>query len=263
MALVNCKNKFFGINRATTCTWCATKRYLWMFSILLGFSSLNAQMNPKLSVEGLVTIDGNPAPANIEIYSALKNKGLVLSTNADKTWGVFRSELPLGDDYEIVIRVEAYPQQVLIINTAKIDTATYLNVFSDFVSPAYDKKIQELQQSITQKQNPIQKKYDPEVFAKKYGTVKKENLTYKIQVGAFKFVENFNYSNIVGLPKIIRKTDKDSVTRFTMGDFETYSEALSLLKLAQKHKLKQAFIVAYYKDDRKLVGQLVEEKIIQ
>jgi hypothetical protein len=76
-------------------------------------------------------------------------------------------------------------------------------------------------------------------------------------------VENFNYSSVVGLPKIIRKTDNNSITRFTMGNFETYNDALSLLAEVKKRNLKEAFIVAYYKDERKSLSQLVDEKVIQ
>ena len=106
--------------------------------------------------------------------------------------------------------------------------------------------------------------FNKEVFAGKFGNAKKEGLRFKIQIGAYKFFENFNYNNILGFPKIIRQTDNDYITRFVMGNFETYNEALQLIqKIKNTKELKDCFIIANYKGEKKYLSQLVSEKIVE
>ncbi len=225
------------------------------------FQNPATQPLKKLNLEGLVTIDGKPTAANIEVHSSHKNKNFVFNTTSDKVHGVFRVVLPLGDDYEIVVRANKFPQQIISVNAGHIDTTAYLNIFADFMSPAYDKKIHELQQSILAQQNLKEKNFNGNSFAKKYGDTKKEGLKYQIQIAAFKLFENFNYSGLVGMPKIIRKTDKDNITRFTMGNYDTYNQARELLKSVQKHNIKEAFIISFYKGERKFLYQLETDKV--
>ena len=104
--------------------------------------------------------------------------------------------------------------------------------------------------------------FDANSFSREIGDVKKPDLFYKVQIGAYLFSENFNYNNIMGFPKIIRQTDKDYITRFTMGNFNSYNEAMVLLNKVHANNLKGAFITAVYQGERKLLYQLVEEKII-
>lgn len=214
-----------------------------------------------VQLEGFVTVDNKPTEAEIEIYSILKNKKYNIKINANKQSGKFLSNLPAGDDYEIRISVNKFPPQIIEITTESVDSFLTLNVYADFITPTYDKKISELQTSI---QNTINKNndFDKQLFANKFGNYTKENLSFKVQVGAFKLFENFSYSLAIGLPKIIRQTDNDFITRFTMGNYKTYNEALALLEIIQKSKIKDAFIIAMYKDEKKQLHQLISEKII-
>ncbi len=234
-----------------------------VFTFTTGFcQSAVKQPSKKIHLEGLVTIDGHATSAQVEVHSSHKNKNSVFHTQADKVRGVFRVSLPLHDDYEIVVRVNKFPQQIISLKAELTDTTTYLNIFADFMSPAYDRKIYELQQSILAQQSLKEKSFDGNSFTKKYGHTKKEGLTYQVQIAAYKLVENFNYSAVVGMPKIIRKTDKDYVTRFTMGNYETYQDAFELLKKVQKNNLKEAFIISFYKGEKKFLNQLESDKIL-
>jgi hypothetical protein len=214
-----------------------------------------------LKIEGLVTVDGNPVKAEIEINSVLKNKTFSSRVDADKVQGNFFTKLPSGDEYEIIVKVDHFPQQVISINALHLDSTQVLNVFADFTSPAYDKKLEELIRSNEEKFKSTKLHFNKKNFGMKFGNSKKESLEYKVQIAAYKFYENFNYNNVLGLPRIIRKTDADQITRFTMGNFETYNEALTLLKIVQKNKLKDAFIIAFYKGEKKMLQQLVDENI--
>lgn len=212
-----------------------------------------------LQLEGFVTVDNKPTEADIEIHSLLKNKRFNIQLTSNKQSGKFLSNLSAGDNYEIIIKVNPFPPQIIDITTEGIDSFLVLNVFADFITPAYDKKISELKTNI----NSIKPGFDKQQFADKFGNSTKENLTFKVQVGAFKLFENFSYNLAIGLPKIIRQTDPDRITRFTMGNYPTYNEALALLKIVQKNNIKDAFIIAIYNNQKLQLHQLIENKIIE
>ena len=232
------------------------------------------QLNPELSsyrlngslqqtlhanVEGMVTVDGKPHGAVIEIYSMNKNLVVDKVSCVEKT-GSFKTNLLKGDEYELIVKVPNFPPQQLILSTKNIQNEKTINVFADFTSPGYDHKLEDLKKSVDEK---YRQQFKQAKFEEKYGHITKENLVYKIQVGAFKFYENFNYTPLINLPKIIRKVDNDFITRFTMGNYGTYAEAAVILKKVQACDLKEAFIVAYYNGERKMLSQLLSEKILE
>jgi hypothetical protein len=216
-----------------------------------------------LQVDGLVMIDGKPTQAEIEINSILKNRKFKTTINSNNLTGNFLANLPVDDEYEIVIKAKQFPQQVVELNTVGIDSFMVINVYADFTSPEYDKKISELTSSVDEKNKKLFDKFDKKSFANIYGTTRVDGLFYKVQIGAFKLFENFNYNNVIGMPKIIRQTDNDYITRFSMGNFETFNEAQALLEKVQQNNLKDAFIYAMYKGEKKFLHQLLEEKIIK
>lgn len=239
--------------------------YMVLFSQTFEIYLKNYQSNEKyqqilhVNIEGLVSVDNKPVAALIEIHSTFKNHGVIDRVYSNANSGVFKTSLKTGDEYELVVKANKLPQQILIINAKHLDSSKTINVYADFTSAAYDHKLEALKKSIDEKmKNDIRMSS----FEKQYGKVKKENLVYKIQVGAFKFYENFNYTSVIDLPKIIRKTDSDYITRFTIGNYHTYSEASNMLKKVQDCDLKEAFIIAYYNGERKLLSQLITEKIL-
>ena len=217
------------------------------------------QTNHLVHIEGLVTVDGQAKPALIEVYSIHKNHASVQKLSAEVKTGIFKVDLKIGDEYEINVKVDQLPQQVLQFNAMHIQTDKTMNMYADFTSPAYDQKLEILKKEIDLK---LKDELKTSSFEKQYGLVKKDKLFYKIQLGAFKFFENFNYTNVVDLPKIIRKTDSDYITRFTIGNYQSYTEATKVLKLLHQRDLKEAFIIAYYDGERKLLSQLLLEKIL-
>lgn len=214
-----------------------------------------------LKVDGLVTVDGVPCAADIEINSALKAGRYYSHLITTKTGGNFTTQLPLKDDYEIVVKVPNFPQQVLMVSAVSLTAAGVLNVFADFTSPEYDQKLEALKASVEEKLKLQRRYFDTGNFEKTFGNAKAELLQYQVQVAAYRFFENFNYNNVLGFPKIIRHTDPDQITRFTMGSFATYNEAKDLLSKLQKDSLKDSFIIAIYKGEKKLLSQLVNEGV--
>jgi len=231
---------------------------------LFSFLFLTPGEKPEfLKIEGLVTIDGKPTAADIEINSSVKTGKFSTHLNTDKANGNFITNLPLNDEYEIVVKVPNFPQQVLMVSSISLDSNGALNVFADFTSPEFDKKLEELKVSSENNLKEYRKNFDPKQFGSTFGNAKAEMLQYQVQVAAFKFYENFNYNNVKGFPKIIRHTDGDQITRFTMGSFSTYNEAKALLDLIRKDSLKDSFIIAVYKGEKKMLLQLVQENILK
>lgn len=216
-----------------------------------------------LKIEGLVTIDGKPSPAEIEINSSVKTGKFSSHLNADKANGNFITNLPVNDEYEIIVKVPKFPQQVLLVSASRLDSSEALNIYADFTSPEYDKKLEELKASIDEKFKNYRNNFDAKQFELVYGNVKADMLQYEVQVAAYKFYENFNYNNVLGFPKIIRHVDQDQITRFTMGGFSTYNEAKILLGKVREDSLKDAFIIAVYRGEKKMLLQLVQENILK
>lgn len=169
------------------------------------------------------------------------------------------SNLPVGDKYEIVVRKDQFPQQVIELNAMAIDSFVVLNVFADFTSVDYDIKNSSFKKSLESVVEKNSKTFDSKNFSEKYGNKKVNGLIYKVQVGAFKFFENFNYNLAMGMPKIIRQTDDDYITRFTMGNFETFNEAKALLEKVQSDNTKGAFIIGIYNGEKNTCNSLLKK----
>jgi hypothetical protein len=217
-----------------------------------------------LEVNGFVSIDGKPAAATIEINSMMKSRkyNAVLFSNSRS--GTFLTNLPADDKYELVVKVDRFPQQIIELNTTGIDSFMVLNVFADFTSPEYDKKLSELFNSAKIHDAKQTESFDLAGFAERFGNTAKDSLNFKVQIAAYKIFENFNYNNILGFPKIIRYTDNDYITRFVMGHYATFNEAEALLKkIKATGVLQDAFIISYYKGKKKYLHQLVDEKIVE
>jgi tetratricopeptide (TPR) repeat protein len=218
-----------------------------------------------LEVNGFVSVDGKPVAATIEVASVFKNKRMDMELTSNKNTGIFLTNLPAGDKYTLTVKVEKFPQQVIDLNTVGIDSFMVLNVYADFNSADYDKKLSEMTKvTETEVKSATSTTFDKEAFAAKFGNTKKDSLAFKVQIGAYKTFENFNYNNILGFPKIIRQTDNDYITRFFMGHYATYNEALELLKkIKSTDVLRDCFIIANYKGKKKYLHELINEKILE
>ena len=217
---------------------------------------------PSLQVQGLVMLDGKPIKADIEVNSIVKDGKFKTNISSNKLTGSFLLNLPVNDKYELVLRLDKFPQQVIELSTLAIDSFLVINVYADFTSAEYDKKLSELNFSVSKNNKISFDKFDKKTFGANYGLKKVDGLVYKVQIAAYKLYENFNYNSLIGMPKIIRQTDNDYITRFSMGNFETFNEAQQLLEKVQSHNLRDAFIYSVYKGEKKFLHQLLQEKIV-
>jgi hypothetical protein len=85
-------------------------------------------------------------------------------------------------------------------------------------------------------------------FQKRYGEKVTDSLYYKIQIGAYQFIENFNYNKTMHLGKIIRNVYLDGITRFTIGNYTTFNEAEKTLRDVRNNAVSDAFIMVQYKN---------------
>ncbi|MBI2968015.1 MAG: PD40 domain-containing protein [Bacteroidetes bacterium] len=107
---------------------------------------------------------------------------------------------------------------------------------------------------------------DPKIYEdmlKKYGNVSLEGLIFKVQVGAYKDVKNFNYNVFSDLGKIEQSTLKDGLTRMTIGEFKTLNEAENLKRKARGRGKKDAFITMFCRGERKLLTDAIKTKFGQ
>jgi hypothetical protein len=214
-----------------------------------------------MQVDGLATVDGKPTPAFIDIRPLNKTNAPSYTVSANKLTGKFLCNLPAGDEYELKVYAEKFPPQIILLNASKVDSFVVVTVFADFTSPSYETAVNK-SKDLEDEKLKQDESFDKQTFAGRFGDSKVDSLYYTIQIAAFKIARNFNYNSLVGLPKVTRHMDKDKVSRFTMGRFETYNEAQTFLKQVQP-TIKDAFVTAVYKGERRLVFQLAAEGILK
>jgi hypothetical protein len=216
-----------------------------------------------VQVGGIVTVNNKPAEAEIEVRSLTKRNVFVAQLSSNKITGKFIINVPSGDEYEVIFNHKKFPPQVKELSTTAVDSFMTINMIADFYTPEVNEKLELKRDSMIASNTVVNKKTDLEEFVSRFGFNKVEGLTFKVQVGAFKFFENFNYTSVLGFPKILRQTGNDGITRFTMGGYETVNEAKELLDRVRSKSLKEAFIIAIYNDKRYYLQDLVKEGIVK
>lgn len=215
-----------------------------------------------VQVGGIVTVNNKPAEAEIEVRSLTKRQIFIAQLSSNKVTGKFLINIPAGDEYEVIFNHKKFPPRIKELFTTAVDSFISINMIADFYSPEVNEKLEMKRDSLL-KHGGEPKKTDLEEFVAKFGDKKVEGLVYKVQVGAFKFFENFNYTSVLGFPKILRQVADDGITRFTMGGYETISEAKLLLDRVKNKALKEAFIIAYYNNKRYYLQDLVKDGIMK
>jgi hypothetical protein len=216
----------------------------------------------KITVNGHVTVNGAPSSGNIVVKSINKHFLYYPEVGTDKL-GNFSLNLLGGEEYELEFTVTNSPPQIIDIDTKKNKDKDTINVYVDFMSARLEKMIKTKQDSLFLAMLKIYNKISLKQFSEKYGTKKLEGLTFKVQIGAFKFIENFNYNSVAGMPIIIREAFDDGITRFTMGNYDTYNGAYELLGKLKETKAKDAFIIAIYNGKRMYLNELITSGLLE
>jgi hypothetical protein len=91
----------------------------------------------------------------------------------------------------------------------------------------------------------------------KLGTFNCNDFVFKVQIGAYRFPKNFKYDKVAAKhgPAEIKEYP-DGITRFTMKSFKNIAEAEVFRQEMIKMGIKDAWITAEYKGERKLLEEL-------
>lgn len=227
------------------------------------YNSTDTTRPPKVQVKGNVTVNDLPTKATVIVKSVNKVFLYYPETSADSIKGEFTINLLAGEDYELEISIKDSPPQVIEISTKKNKDKDTLHVYVDFMSPHLDKIVKTKQDSLFIHMINIYNKLSLQEFADKHGNTKIDGLCFKVQIGAYKFIENFNYAKVAGMPVIIRETFDDYITRFTMGNYATYNEAAELLQKLKEAGIKDAFIISVHKGKRLYLNELLESGVFK
>jgi len=223
-------------------------------------SSINTK---KLVVNGVITVNGSPSSGAVIIKSINKHYTYFPDTESDKKTGEFTFKLLAGEEYELEFNVPESPPQIIDLDTRKNNNNDTVNVYVEFMSAHLDKIVKTKQDSLFMSMLKSYDKISLKTFSNMYGKFTTSGLTYKVQIGAFKFIENFNYGSVAGMPMIIRETFDDYITRFTMGNYATYDEAYKLQLQLKENKVKDAFIIAVYNGKRLYLTELIERGVVK
>ncbi len=214
-------------------------------------------------VTGNVTYDNAPIKAEISVISKLSHKDYLGTFNSNSITGNYLVNLPSGNEYQIVYK---YQNTTLTkdISTAKVDSFAQIEINAEIFSDEYLKlNYSKIDSSALKPENMSNLSFTNEQLLTKYGNTIIDSLNYTIQIGAYKIMENFNYSRLIGLPKALRKTFPDNITRFTIGSYNTLNEANEILLKAKKNGIKDAFIIAVYKGEKYYFIELLNQQILK
>lgn len=216
-----------------------------------------------VQITGNVTYNEQPVEASISMRST-SNK-LIKQQNylSNSVTGKFLMNLPAGEDFEVTFTYKNLPPLKRSISTAKVDSFIQLNMIADFYSEAYKAMLERKQDSIAKINKLANEGVSLDEFMKTYGDLAIDSLFFKVQIGAYKFIENFNYTKTMNLGKIIRKVYNDGITRFTVGNYRTFNEAYASLKNIRENAVNDAFIIAIYKNNYYYLKDIVKSGFIK
>lgn len=203
----------------------------------------------------VLLLKGNVKPPNCKIY--VKNmEGEDRGTyKSDDENGDYQFYLNLGEEYEITFKVSEEQSKTIRINTKDLTTFTERIENIDF---------DEKEEVVVENPKPKFDLSDPanfSKFVKQYGNQKVEDVVFKVQIGAYLAPENFNTRKWRNFGELTRKKEADGITRFTVGDYETFNKADKVTKRARKIGDKDAFILVFYKGERTSLNKLIAQGI--
>jgi hypothetical protein len=101
---------------------------------------------------------------------------------------------------------------------------------------------------------------DPQVYSKFLdltGNYCAQGLIYTVQIGAYRKPQNFKYPQLSEFGPANIKEYPDSITRFTLKEFKTIAEAEAFRQVCIKRGIKDAWITAIYKGERRTLEELI------
>lgn len=203
----------------------------------------------------VLLLKGNVKPPNCKIY--VKNidgedRGTYKS-DADK--GDYQFYLNLGEEYEITFKVSEEKSKTIRINTKDLTefTERIENIDFDEMTAA----VAEVPKPKFDLANPDNFKQ----FIKQYGNLKVDDVVFKVQIGAYLAPENFNERRWRNFGELVREKGADGITRFTIGDYETFNKAEKVTNRVREIGDKDAFMLVFYKGERTSLNKLIAQGV--
>lgn len=207
-------------------------------------------------VNGIVTFEGKPVAAKITAESTI---------NKDYYSGQYNSILPNGDyfislpgqsSYELTfeyknIKTKKIISAPLIDSLVKLTLNIEITAEDTLIASLVAKPIDSI--SVNQDITPTE-------FLQKYADTKFDSTVFKIQIGAYKMAENFNYARLIGQPVLNKYKGSDKITRFTVGEYDTFGKASVALINVVKLVVDDAFIIAVKNNVRISLKDLLKGK---
>ncbi len=215
-----------------------------------------------VQVSGIVTLNEKPILATIQINSTTNKNFKQQIYQSNSFSGKYLMNLPIGEEFELIYNCKGVGAQKKVINTMQVDSFIPITIVSDFYTADYIIKLEKKIDSLDKVTRTANSAIGSEEFNNKFGNKVVDSLFFKIQVGAYKFIENYNYMKTAHLGRLLRKVYDDGITRFTVGNYTTFNEAFIKLNEVKETAAKDAFIIAVYKNKYYYLKDLLNQGII-
>lgn len=192
-------------------------------------------------VVGTVTADDQPVDATIKVTNAETGEQQG-SYHSNSSSGKYLIALTPGNNYKVAIEVEGYESQIQYVNVKSLDT--YVQVQKDFklYSDAYKKSnsittVKDSSNILQVQINDQIRRYNEERKAevyearmyqdllRKYGDIRKECVSYFVEIGTYQKPSDFNPAKVEGLGSIQTRIDTSGNTTFMYEGFNTLLDA--------------------------------------
>lgn len=214
-----------------------------------------------VQVTGNITYNNKPVGGKLEIRRVNATDGKLSTYLSNSSSGKFLANLPVNEDFELIFSYKNLPAQKKLLSTKGIDSTTSLTVIVDFYSDAMLKQMEKSRDSLYLIAKYKNESVNLSDFRSKYGNLILDSVAYYVQIAAYKFIENYDYSTSLRIGMKIRRSSNEMVTRFTVGNYSTFNEAEEKLKILKNQGIKDPFIIVYYKDKYCYLIDLIKQGV--
>lgn len=224
-------------------------------------------------VTGHVFLDDFPSFAEIEV---MDDSPVALKTvyNSNSISGKFLIALPPGHLYTLTFKIGGMESKTYQVDTRNITgfVEKYLlvkfytngenNEIIETTKPTRDTLLTKVTPKDTVKTNPVNNiEVTPKDTSKTMPVSQlldfsHPELTYRVQVGAYRYPQNFRVEKYERDEKSKKEQLNDGITRFTIKQFKTLKEAYAYKDEMIKLGVSDAFVTAIYKGKRYLLVDL-------
>lgn len=214
-----------------------------------------------VQVTGNITYNNKPVGGKLEIRNKNQPNAKPMVYYSNSSTGKFLANLPANEEFELIFTYKTLPAQEKELSTKGIDSSLYITVIADFYSDAIQKQMEKSRDSLLLVINKKNEGLNLNDFRLKYGNTTMDSLAYFVQIAAYKFIENYDYSTSLRIGMKIRRSSNDFVTRFTVGNYATFNEAEEKLKVLKGQGIKDAFIIVFYKNKYCYLVDLIKKGV--